>query len=45
MLTLTDVVIDAPGRSQIVATIAAVVGFVFFGGVSAVLLLRFLRGR
>lgn len=45
VLTLTGVIVDAPGRSQILATIAAVVGFVFFGGGSVVLLVRFLRWR
>lgn len=44
VLTLTGVNVDAPGCSQIVATIAAVVGAVFFGGGSVVLLIRFLRG-
>lgn len=45
VLTLTGVIVDAPGRSQIVATIAAVVGLGFFGGGSVVLLVRFLRKR
>ncbi|GAA1531250.1 MULTISPECIES: hypothetical protein [Brevibacterium] len=45
VLTLTGVIIDAPGRSQIVATIAAFVGLVFFGGGSVVLLVRYVRRR
>lgn len=45
VLTLTGVIVDAPGRSQIVATIAAVVGLVFFGGGTVVLLVRYIRRR
>ncbi|GAA1852240.1 hypothetical protein [Brevibacterium marinum] len=45
VLTLTGVIVDAPGHSQIVATIAAVVGLVFFGGGSVVLLVRWVRRR
>lgn len=45
VLTLTGVTVDAPGRSQIVATIAAVVGLVFFGGGTVVLLVRYIRRR
>ena len=43
VLTLFGVAADAPGRSQFVATIAATVGFVFFGGGAVVLLIRYLR--
>lgn len=43
VMTLTGIVIDAPGRSQLIATIAAAVGVVFFGGGSVVLIVRFGR--
>lgn len=45
VLTLAGVIVDAPGRSQIVATIAAAVGFVFFGGGTVILLVRYVRMR
>lgn len=43
VLTLFGVAADAPGRSQFVATIAAAVSLVFFGGGAVVLLIRYLR--
>lgn len=45
VLTLTGVIVDAPGRSQIVAAIAAAVGLVFFGGGTVILLVRYVRMR
>lgn len=42
-LTVVGVIIDAPGRSQALATITAAVGVVFFGGGAVLLIIRYIR--
>lgn len=42
-LTVAGVIIDAPGRSQAIAAIAAGVGVVFFGGGAVLLIIRYVR--